>query len=254
MASPAPQPEAAHRYRQLEALIRLGALVVGVVYVAGFIIVTLHHSQYGIGEISLLRARVFSAGILFGLLTALPVVVAARLYGYYGLSTSAGFTVQTEPGEEWIGNAIVGVGMYVPCIGLAFITLTLFQDEFPKHRWWADFMMFSGLLLPWLLRSVVRKHPRKCLAAVIAAMIASGWGAYATEGLSFLLRSLGFYLCAVMTKSARPLLTEPARWRAFEWEQWVGTFLALVFFFSIFIYGHVEFRLAAAVQFRFACI
>ena len=94
MASPAqgpevpsaPQSSGTRSLGPLESITRLGALLVGIAYVAGFVIVTLHHAQYGIGEISLLRARVFSAGILFGSFVALPLAISARVHGYLGYS------------------------------------------------------------------------------------------------------------------------------------------------------------------------
>jgi hypothetical protein len=47
--------------------------IIGVVYIAGFIVVTAHHSLYGIHSFDLLRSRIVAAGLIF-LLCILPLI------------------------------------------------------------------------------------------------------------------------------------------------------------------------------------
>ena len=62
-----------------EMAARLGAILLVVVYGTGFLIVSLHHSAYGIAQFNLLKPRIFAAGVLFLFLTSIPVVAAARV-------------------------------------------------------------------------------------------------------------------------------------------------------------------------------
>ena len=69
------------RFRSvLETVSKAGAVLLAIIYAAGFLIVILHHAQYGIAEFNPLKPKIFSAGILFGLLFAAPAVAGYRFY------------------------------------------------------------------------------------------------------------------------------------------------------------------------------
>jgi hypothetical protein len=68
----------------------VAALLVTAIYGRGFLIVALHHSEFGIFEFDFLKARVLPAGVLFILLTGVPAVAAARVFRILGLSRRAG--------------------------------------------------------------------------------------------------------------------------------------------------------------------
>ena len=93
---------------------------------AGFIIVTIHHAQFGIGEIDVFKARALSAGILFAILTAVPVLVAARIYGYFGFSSPNRVVLYFSPPNAWVGNLTVRIGLYWACMSIAFVTRAFF--------------------------------------------------------------------------------------------------------------------------------
>jgi hypothetical protein len=213
------------------------------VYVAGFIIVTLHHSQYGIGELSLLRARVFSAGILFGILTALPVVAASRQYGYFGLGPQVG-KIHIQSQNDWAANVVDGTWLYLPCSVLAFVTIFLFQDWFhdftnSHYSWWQMVLTIFVFATLAVTGRLVANYLWTCAIAAVIAVVVGGWVLYAVEGLTFLRLSLWFFFCALITKWSVWLLREPSKLRSIEWER---TFLGLVIFFAQSIYGHVQFR------------
>jgi len=260
MASPAQSPEIprptqspeARRIGPLETITRLGALLVGIAYVAGFVIVTLHHAQYGIGEISLLRARVFSAGILFGLFVVLPLAVSARIHGYFGFSSSTGLTIETNPGDESIGTTIVDIAMYGTCLALALATSVLFDDQEPKHSWWQSLLTVLSLGGLFFVHRFIKGHPRKCALVVMLFMMGAGWGAIVTRGETFFLRSVWFYVCALAAKGLQKLTSDYGKWRGFEWERYIGIFVSLVLFFSTFVYGHAKFQFGggAAIPIR----
>jgi len=54
--------------------IKIGTGLLALFYAAGFLVVSIHHGQYGIVMFEFLRARVFAAGILFSLFLGVPVL------------------------------------------------------------------------------------------------------------------------------------------------------------------------------------
>jgi len=52
----------------------MGSGLLATLYVAGFLVVSVHHGQYGIVMFEFLRARVFAAGILLTLFVAFPML------------------------------------------------------------------------------------------------------------------------------------------------------------------------------------
>lgn len=101
-AAPADEPPRGSNFKimhYLEPLTRLGAVLFALSYGAGFVIVTLHHSQFGIAEFSLLRVRVLAAGVLFIALSLLPIIVAARVFGIFGLDSERAVPIKHKPGD-----------------------------------------------------------------------------------------------------------------------------------------------------------
>ncbi len=228
-------------FPRLEALTRVSAVAIGSIYVAGFIIVTIYHAEFGIGEIGLFKARVLSAGILFALLTALPVALAGRIYGYFGLGPAMTI-MPTEPGKEWLGELHAGIRLYLPCLALVFVTLTLFQDDPPATSHWGVGAIIVSYSLIYCLRFLPTKYLGATLLVLIAAIVGLGWGTYHFQGQAFFLRSLWFYLCAVATKGMHGFVHDPAKLRTLEWETWVGALVIVLSFFSVSVYGHAKFR------------
>src|SRR6266480_1236037 len=75
-----PQQKESQFRSVLETVSKAGAILLAVIYAVGFLIVVLHHAQYGIAEFNPLKPKIFSAGILFALLFAVPAIAAYRFY------------------------------------------------------------------------------------------------------------------------------------------------------------------------------
>src|ERR1017187_1203415 len=63
-----------------ETITKTVATIAAVVYVCGFLIISLFHSSYGFAETNPFKPRILSAGAWFLLLTAVPVVVVSNGY------------------------------------------------------------------------------------------------------------------------------------------------------------------------------
>jgi hypothetical protein len=207
----------------LDFLVRFGALAIGGIYVAGFIILTLHHAQYGIGEIDVFKARALSAGILFAILTAVPVMIASRIYGYFGFSSPNRVILRFTPPNAWVGDIVLRMGLYWACIFAANVTRTLFEDDSPNGasttRWVVLAASFLGVILSFLL---IRRHPRTAMVIELIAIPANWWAFYQISGQTLAFIGLWLFVGTQLTIWAQQFVTNPVKLRAFEWERWIG--------------------------------
>jgi len=156
--------------------------------------------------------------------------------------------IDTRSEYQWAANIIDGTWLSIPSLGLASVTIFLFQDwvkdtTTSTFSWWRMGLLtiFAVVTLLVAGRSVA-KYPWTCAVSALIATAVSGSVVYTVQGLTFFLVSVWFFLCALITKWSASLLREPGRWRSIEWERGVGYFLVLVVFFAVSIYGHVSFR------------
>jgi hypothetical protein len=62
----------------------------GLVYLFGFIIMSIFDASYGIADFSLFRTKVIAVGTLFVFLVALPMMVTFRMFSVFGLTADPG--------------------------------------------------------------------------------------------------------------------------------------------------------------------
>jgi hypothetical protein len=224
--------------RYLDPLTRLGAIFLGVMYGAGFVIVTLHHAQFGVAELSLLKVRVLAAGVLFMVLTLLPVIAAARTYGMFGLGGPHIVEVRHKPEDRHLHEITIALGLYLSSFGLALATSILFDDEPSVPPRWAFFVILPAMF--WfapLIGRLFETHPRKCAALNALVMVGLGSVGTVAWGFSFLIRTLWFYACCLSTLLMRDSLRQPGFFKRVELERFVAVPLGLILLFSVFVYG-----------------
>src|SRR5260370_14035054 len=91
----------------------------GVLYLFGFISVSIYDASYGIADFSLFRTKVIAVGCLFVLLLALPVVVTFRSFKIFGLGRSAAIkTKLVRPENEPYVIADVATSFPFVCAGI----------------------------------------------------------------------------------------------------------------------------------------
>jgi hypothetical protein len=72
--------------RRLDLVSHAGGLLLVALYVAGFLVAPFANASRGVVELSLFRARVLSAGVLFLVFLALPILEAGRAFGLFGFA------------------------------------------------------------------------------------------------------------------------------------------------------------------------
>lgn len=89
---------------QVQVLTQSAAFLVLVLYVAGFLVVSLRHALFGIVQFGLLRARILSAGILFAVFFAVAIFPVARIFGLFGYEewSPLGTTGEATAGRRFV--------------------------------------------------------------------------------------------------------------------------------------------------------
>jgi hypothetical protein len=104
------------------------ALVVGagLVYIFGFIIVSIFDAKYGISDFSLFRAKVIAVGTMFIFLIGLTVIVTFRMFAIFGLSfdraPASGVTIKLENEP----HLMIATALCMPFICYGFVYLLTF--------------------------------------------------------------------------------------------------------------------------------
>src|SRR6266851_7395784 len=119
----------------LEVTARAAALFVAVVYGTGFLIISVHHAQYGIAQFDPLKPKIFSTGVVFLLLVALPILAAFRLFRIFGLRMKAAIGIPCKPEHEWCLKAINGFS-FLPATTILSLFVAFFFEPFDDPKPW----------------------------------------------------------------------------------------------------------------------
>jgi hypothetical protein len=91
---------------RLDVASRLGAILLIVLYVCGFLVVSFHNASRGIVTFGLFRARVLSAGVLFSFLVSLALLEWIRAFEVWSRPKSP------HPTEQPVSATKFGAGVY----------------------------------------------------------------------------------------------------------------------------------------------
>ena len=78
----------------LETVAKSITYALPLVYVCGFVILSLHEAQYGIADLSLIRVKALAAGLLFVIFLVYPSLVSIRFFELLGLKKPGSTRVQ----------------------------------------------------------------------------------------------------------------------------------------------------------------
>jgi hypothetical protein len=159
----------------IETAAKASAILLGLVYTTGFLVVTVHHAKFGISDFNILRPRIVYAGLLFLLFTVLPAVSVSRDFGLLGLSLQ---TYSHPDGDKykphyyvvraamfWITAALalplllswlypatgppesIATALKLPAIlGLALAYTLFVNNYFYKHPTWSIAISFAVII------------------------------------------------------------------------------------------------------------
>jgi hypothetical protein len=232
-------------FRWVEPATHLGALLVAATYVAGFLVVTLRNSTYGIAEFSFLRAKIFAAGVSFLIMTVVPAMVMLRMISVIG---------GHERGTEEKGPAAsLRHKLFILCLNLSSLYAAGFTFALGLSLLLGDLKVPTGpgtpLLLVWFLFNLIvavavalklERQPIPSLALCILMGVALALIASQSFDLTFILRTVWFFVVGILSLYFSSVLRNP-RWRtSMEWEKQIIPLIFLVLFYAKAIYGNIS--------------
>jgi hypothetical protein len=258
--SPSPQPPGKGFLPLLESLTKVGAGLLVAAYVSGYLIVSIHDSTFGFTELSPFKPKILGAGVLFGVLTLMPVSIAHFTFsrpstGEDSASKTASFLALVLAYYYACSLATTGLTLVLSSTPDAGPMLTLparltkLLAKFPGPHWaynTAAIVVFGAIFL--LTRSqtkLVAKRPVLLIAACLVVFSYNAcrflfshklYGSSWTE-LWFFFVGLQFLF---VRKILRPVIREPQKWKTRDWTDLVGFLVLALFFFSRSIYPKVQ--------------
>lgn len=202
-------------------------------YACGFLIVSLHHSNYGFIGTNPFRPRILAAGAWFLFLSVVPIL---------SLTGLRGATLRMS----WLQLAEFSYPYYFGCIFLSLLASPLFSfsadSEWPwgpaPHRWWWSLatILVLGLLI-FLID--LKKCPRvvTATASVVFVLVCLQYNVRAmTAGrFEFTAVIMWFFAAGVLT-----VVELKVRSRGGDWEKTVFLLLGALFLFALFYYPHIK--------------
>jgi hypothetical protein len=244
---PAPGPGATERPQLGQAIdlsVKAGAVALGFFYVVGFLIVTLHHAQFGIATFDLLRPRMFAAGTAWVVLTAVPAVFALRTFRFGGLAKQLGIGISAEPANKAPQKVLLALGLVPTVYGLAvpfaaFMALRQPVNTFPLKL---ILPILVGLPPALLMRRFFNRYP--WLSCALEAALAVWFVVIAVREADPALVSLaGWFYVVALAAVAAPAVLAPSRFRSlWEWERSIPLLLILLAMYSTQVYSRIRFQ------------
>ena len=245
----------------LEKLAKIVTYALPVVYVCGFVVVSLYEAEFGIADFALLRIKALAAGLLFVLFVGFPSVLGMRTFQLFGFSFSRRVKIDVRPDQETYFDIIRICDLYASSVFSALL-LQLFFVHSPRN-WIVDPATyqepghFSSLPLGVGLASFallalfiingpqIAKHfavkPRRCTAlACLSALVWVTWTLRMSDWLFFQL-SAWCYLVSLCSWVVGRLIHKGAGLKARIWEIDVLFGFALsVTWFAASMYGNIK--------------
>jgi hypothetical protein len=130
----------------------------GLVYLFGFIIVSVFDATYGIADFSLFRTKVIAVGIVFVVLVALGMLLTFRMFSLFGLTVErAEVGLAVTPQNRIAVIADVTLSIPFTCLGLAWPLSFLFL-VFPLWLGKGFFLIFIPSALMAALGIIGKKY------------------------------------------------------------------------------------------------
>jgi len=239
-----PEPPRRGNVSLLETASRLGAVSIAVIYAAGFLIITLHDSQFGIVEFSPFRPRIFSAGALFALLLAVPVLAVSRAFHFFGLRNPTAVSIRVRPENVKYLRLSIGFDFYFICFGLCFPSLVLFPPGFTEIKPWGFPLLLTvaALFASAMVAQRERFDPHPFSSTILSFLSATALVvvAFLFWGRSYFWLSIWYYFVAIAAVYLHGVFESPEQRKGLEWEKAILFCLTVLLAFASGIYGRMN--------------
>jgi hypothetical protein len=227
---------------RLDAVVKGGAVGTAILYVAGFIVVSLHDASYGFVTFSFLRARLITAGLLLLFFLFVPTLESAKAFGLFGLKAPF------QPPElrpDILNNAYV-FGMRIPTLFLrgwiaSFFLRYLLLDTDLRASFLIFYVVFVGIHVAadTQIQRHFAKHPFWCVVFELL-VIATGIGGLIILRQWTVVELLAWFLIVgyATTEIAEPI-RNPHLLLELSWHNVLPMALGVLGFFAIYLYPRV---------------
>jgi hypothetical protein len=207
----------------------------GIVYLFGFIIMSVFDASYGIADFSLFRTKVIAVGTLFVFLTALPMVLTFRMFSVFGLTTDRAdiLPVPISPKNGFLLTLDVALSIPFACVGLATLLLFLFAT-FPQ--WWEGwgfglFVLTAAVTvaLGIFAKKWFNAHPFLFVFLSALNTAALFWSLFKYSGRSLFWFVVWLSAVCVVTLQTSLKIRNPDQVRKTEWERLFLTIVPVIF-------------------------
>jgi hypothetical protein len=233
------------------------------VYVCGFVILSLFEADYGIADLSLVRVKALSAGLLFAFFIGYPSLVSIRFFHLLGLTRPGSYVVEGAKSKPFLFSVIKISQLYLLSV-FAAMGLSIFFTHRPR-AWLVDTPTYQepghfslltysagivsfGVFLLGILPSV-NKIPAKHFAAkpirctvlfLLISVLWLIWNFEISDSVFFKLVAWVFLVGLASTIAAWQIEQRKGL-KATDWELWVFlVFSLLVPWFSTGFYGGIK--------------
>lgn len=232
---------------RLETAARIGAFAATFFYICGFLVVTFSNASHGIVSFGLFRAKMLTAGFLFSIFVALPLLDWSRVWGRFGFPR-----IESPPAkEETVAHEPRRARFYFHVKSLfqfflasfvmaAFLCLYLLHCDLIRF-WGAYLGFFVGCAAVQAFCALESK--KRPLVCAVLCLFTAGVG---VAGLLFLpekrmgLLIAWFILIGWSAHFIEKQFQEAKHWGYVGWH-WVLVYvIGAVAFFGLWLYPRVE--------------
>lgn len=230
--------------QHLGALTQMGAVAVVVLYVCGFLTISLHYARYGIVQFDLLRAKVLSAGILLSVFLAISAFQVFRMRSSVWIQSALGSPQHADVSfiRPLYLKTVLFFDLFFPAIFLGYFMSMLFR-EFKIDRWtigfYVCFAAFAGASIIALRMALPRKVRTAALLCILTYALGTA-GLVLTKDWPRLYLTLWFLMSAQMINVVVDHFNEPKKFREVELHKWILNIVALVGLFAWQIYPQIR--------------
>jgi hypothetical protein len=237
--TPTAQPDSLLR-QALGVTLKNAAVIFAVIYGVGFLILSIHHANFGLETTEAFKPKVFSAGVLFVLLAGVPCVAMARVLALFGLKMPRTQIVEGK-GVAYIG-VTWALDFWAIALGLRMGSAILFtpSDFIPTYPGWVFYIIWCaalGVSEIWLFDPNKRPVRTLVIKIVFFASLVSIVFRYNTH--TFFLQVVWFYSVGLIFLWLRSERSSKDS-HTYDWERQGFAALGIISFFAVFMYGHIR--------------
>jgi hypothetical protein len=230
---------------QIQLLTQSAAFLVLVLYVAGFLTISIRHASFGIMQFGLLRARILSAGVLFAVFFVIPMIAAARIFGLFGYEE---WSPLRSIVEGTAGRRLVfrWVNFFLTALAFCLVMRGFLDDNLHWTAATLPILLFV-LLASWMGGLQVDRRPNVSvvlglLAISLIIVFVQRMGDFGLWMLLFWFTWIG-----LMAQFINPVVREPGKTRQLRWDVWVGSAVGTVYLFAVLLYPRIRPALGGGV-------